>query len=137
MISADGSELLHSTYWGSGEQWDGVTSIASGSDGRIYLAGTTASEVFPVTDDALDGELGGSADAFIVVMDTDRYTTEYATYLGGTGEERQVTLVLDDAGRLIVAGATDSPDFPTPADGPAAGGSEAPAGWDLFVCSFR
>ena len=135
-ISADGSTLVYCSYWGSGEPWDAVTSIVYGPDGRIYLAGTTASQEFPVTDDAFDSELGGPADAFLVVMDTDRFRTVYATYLGGSEQERQVSIVLDDSDRLVVYGSTNSTDFPTPAAGAAPGGKAAPNGWDLFVMLF-
>ena len=37
----------------------------------------------------------------------------YATYLGGSGNEQPHSLVVDQAGNLVVAGRTSSPDFPS------------------------
>ena len=36
----------------------------------------------------------------------------YATYLGGAGNEQPHSLVVDNDGNLVLAGRTDSPDFP-------------------------
>src|SRR4029453_17122619 len=37
----------------------------------------------------------------------------YATYIGGSGNEQPHSLVVDGAGNLIVAGRTNSPNYPT------------------------
>ena len=41
---------------------------------------------------------------------------DWATYLGGLGVEANATLAVDPAGDVLVAGTTDSPDFPLASD---------------------
>jgi hypothetical protein len=67
ILSPDGSRLLYATYLGgSGDEL--IRGIAFGEKGEVYLVGNTASRDFPVTPGALQRELGGNHDAFVVKL---------------------------------------------------------------------
>jgi len=65
VLSADGSQLLYATYLGGGGD-EMVRSLTLGHNGDVWLVGSTSSEDFPVTEDALQHEYAGGGDAFIV-----------------------------------------------------------------------
>ena len=66
-LSPDGSKLVYATFLGrSGD--DLIRSVAIGPNGEVYLVGSTTSRDFPVTSNAVQTELAGSADAFIVKL---------------------------------------------------------------------
>ena len=116
-FSSDGSQLEYATYLGgSGE--DAITSLALGADGSVYLAGTTTSPDFPTTDSAFQrlhagGLLG--ADAFVARFQPSgpALVLTTATLLGGSFDDTATSLAVDPEGRVWVAGATNSLDFPT------------------------
>lgn len=116
-ISADGSEIIYSTFLGgSGDDYGDYntkyTAITLDGEKNIYLLGTTRSSDFPTTLNAYDQEYNGEEDIFIAKLSADGSELLYSTYLGGSGSEMGVKLVLDDANNAIVAGRTISPDFP-------------------------
>jgi photosystem II stability/assembly factor-like uncharacterized protein len=51
-------------------------------------------------------------DAFVAKIHPSGGSLEYSTYLGGFGEDRATGIVVDELGRAIVVGSTDSDDFP-------------------------
>ena len=64
-FSPDGSKLLYATYLGgSGE--DLIRSVALGTNGELYLVGSTSSKDFPVTPNAAQGKLAGNSDGFVI-----------------------------------------------------------------------
>lgn len=67
VISPDGSRLVYATFLGGSDD-DLIRSIALGPNREVYLVGSTSSQDFPVTPNAVQAELGGSADAFIVKL---------------------------------------------------------------------
>ena len=67
VLSPDGSKLVYATFLG-GSGDDLIRSIAIGSNGEVYLVGSTSSSDFPVTSNAVQTELAGSADAFVVKL---------------------------------------------------------------------
>ena len=125
--------LVYSTYVG-GRAWDRADSVAVGPDGATYVAGSTTSPDVATTGayDAgcgTDAEEscnyvrypwsywdGGSteADAFVAKLAPDGRSLEYATYIGGRGEET-AEVAVDPLGRAYLAGTTNSIDFPTTA----------------------
>lgn len=67
-LSADGSTLLASSYLG-GSQDDQVWGVAADSAGRILVAGSTASQDFPVTSGAAGPAASGDENAFLSRID--------------------------------------------------------------------
>lgn len=103
-------ELDHSSYLGA-EGADEGHGIAVGADGSIYLHGMTESAGFPILG-AYQGTNKGAGDAFVTKLTPDGSALVYATFLGGTGDEKPRAIAVDDTGATYVAGATGSTDFP-------------------------
>jgi len=115
-LSPDGRSLLASTYIG-GSAAEETSGIDIDPNGRIYLSGTTASRDYPVTPDALQASFGGGeADVMVSVLTPDLSSLLWSTYYGGGGvggyAERGRCLTLDNRGRIVVSGDTNSSDFP-------------------------
>ncbi|HHG85279.1 MAG TPA: T9SS type B sorting domain-containing protein, partial [Bacteroidetes bacterium] len=87
--------------------------------------GNTTSPDFPTTVCTIDStNAGGNAywggDIFLVKFDSSGERLLYSTLIGGAGDEAHAKLALDNAActRGVIIGAnSDSPDFPTTADG--------------------
>ena len=84
-LSADGSDLLYSTYLG-GAGVDIACAIAVDATGSAYVAGFTDSADFP-TAFPLQPASGGGRDAFVVKLDQGASTLLFGTYFGGSGDE--------------------------------------------------
>lgn len=159
-LSADGSELLYSTYLGGSDHDQEVQTTALPSEMSIavrgaiaYAVGSTASPDFPTTARAFKRYCGsnsdalcddGNRDAFLSVLDTNASgasSLRYSTYLGGRGWDDAHGVAVDGAGNAYVAGTTFGFDrrgklannFPTKNAFQAAyGGGEA----DAFVAKI-
>jgi hypothetical protein len=116
--------LIFSTYLG-GDTAEESRGLAVDTRGNLYVAGLTNSPDFP-TRDALQSALGagmcpGSAqrrcyDAFAAHLSA-AGALVWSTYLGGGDDDHAAALALDGARGLLIAGATESGDFPMPAGG--------------------
>lgn len=53
------------------------------------------------------------SDAFVVRISADGGSLEYSTYLGGTADDRAARVIVDELGRAITVGSTESGDFPS------------------------
>lgn len=117
---SDGSSSpIVSTFLG-GTFGDKAKAVAIDDDGHVVVAGFTNSLDFPVTPGAYDLTPGNltdfTSDGFVARLDPALSQIEFATYLGGNSWDRLFRMVLADDGRIIVAGQTDSSDYPvTPA----------------------
>lgn len=112
-LSPEGA-LRYATYLGGSDD-ELVADLAVDAMGRVYVVGMTASDDFP-TRSALYSYQGGAlyrADGFLARLSADGSTLEFATYLGGSGDDLLTSLALDEAGRVYVAGTTSSGDLPT------------------------
>lgn len=116
--------LVFSTFTGSkADNW-GYTATYDGK-GNFYAGGIVFSgsgQSFPVSNGAFQttygggisntGE-GGGFDIAIMKFNASGTNREYATYLGGSGNEQPHSMVVDAAGNLIIAGRSTSVDYPT------------------------
>ena len=103
--------IAFSTYFG-GTGFDAATSVAVDPAGNIYVTGWAASSDLPVTTAAIQGNNRGGVDAFVAKFNPTGSTLLYCTYLGGSGDDRGLSIAVDAAGSAYVTGATSSPDFP-------------------------
>jgi hypothetical protein len=108
-LSADGSQLIYSTYLG-GSNAEYSHGIAVDSSGDIYLAGETYSSDFPLVNAYQSQNRSGSG--FLSKLSADGSTLIYSTFLGGSVEGSVNGIVVDSSGEAIVAGRTYSVDFP-------------------------
>jgi hypothetical protein len=114
LASSDGS-ILTSTFIG-GDYADAGLGIAIDASDEIVLAGIAGSTDFPTTPDAYQGHPSFPRyyyqDAFVARISPDGGHILYSTYFGGTEDDEADRVALDAAGNIIIAGRTDSDDFP-------------------------
>jgi hypothetical protein len=110
-LNSTGSDLIWATYLG-GTGYDNCRTIILDNSGDVYVAGGTDSLDFPVTPGAFDTTYNGLFDAFIAKLNSTGNNILWATYLGGGDNDPEVTIALNVAGDVIVAGMTWSADFP-------------------------
>lgn len=102
--------LTYSTFLG-GNRLEYSDGIAVDAVGNVYVAGATDSPAFPTTLGAFDVAYNGGGDAFVAKLDRSGALV-FATFLGGSGEERARAVGVDGQGNVYVTGFTDSADFP-------------------------
>jgi uncharacterized repeat protein (TIGR01451 family) len=102
--------LSYSTYLG-GALADAGTDIAVDTAGNAYITGYTLSTDFN-TVSALNPASAGAYDIFVAKISPDGASLIYSTYLGGSGNDRGYGVAVDINGDVVVAGATESSDFP-------------------------
>ena len=143
-FAADGTSFVFSTFLG-GTQGEEARSVSVDDDGRVAVAGTTASSGFPTTAGAIKTSVSGSSDAFVSVLTADGASLVYSTLLGGGSGDLAESLTWTPSGTLIVTGTTSSTSFPTTpgvADTALSGTSDAflaeidPAGGALLFSTF-
>lgn len=127
-VSADGSSLLFSTYWGSETGWEDANSLAIDAAGCIYVTGSTGSVDFPLKE-AFD-TLFEDGEAWVTKFATNGDSTLFSTYIGGDLYEEGHHIAVQADGGVTVVGRTNSTiHFPIkyPLQGANAGG------YDFFV----
>lgn len=137
-FAADGKTLHYSTYLG-GSLYDQPHSMIVSTTGELVVMGTTGSANFPVTTGAFQGVFNGGPAVTTPVgtytLGADLYLTRFnatgtqlvgSTFLGGTmndglnilhtfhyADENRGEVLLDSAGNIFVASASQSLNFPT------------------------
>lgn len=152
-LNATGSALLYSTYFG-GNSCNIGFGIAVDAAQHAYVTGETQSTNFPVTPGAFDSTCGTDgacnpvngqpiSDIFVTKIDTKLVgpaSLKYATYLGGSSDERFIYngspggIAVDPAAKFIyVTGTTSSV---SPADFPVTNGSSPNGPADAYVAKL-
>jgi hypothetical protein len=136
-ISADGSSLIYSTYFGGSDNDGAGGGIAIDAFGNAYVVGATLSTDLPTTNAVQPSYAGGHSDNFVIKLSSTGTSLIYGTYLGGSGDEQAYDVIggcegatriaIDGSGNAYIAGSTTSSDFPTrgPVQGARAGGMDA------------
>ncbi|MDQ2742654.1 MAG: SBBP repeat-containing protein, partial [Chloroflexota bacterium] len=117
--------LPFSTYLGGADD-DAAQGIALDSSQNIWVTGSTLSSNFPVTAGAVQPVGGGNIDAFVTSLNPTGTALHISTYLGGSGNDQGNAVEVDASGNVLVAGSTNSSDFPvcratTPSPCPSTG----------------
>ena len=137
-ISADGTQILYSTFLGGTQGDSGVplavnighilppadtytvgVGVTVGSDGTIYVVGGTDTIDMPVSSGAAQPIIGGEEDAFIARIDPTKSGTDgllYSTFVGGATADFAAAVAVDNDGNAFVTGETQSENFPTTVD---------------------
>jgi hypothetical protein len=130
-VSPDGSALEYATYLGGSDEEHSNVNLAVDASGNAYLAGTTDSRDFPVTDGAFrdhDPDNGSDRyDIFVAKLDPTGGRLLYSTYLGGYSWDTATGIAVDPAGAAYVAAQTSSSDWP--------GGDEAHDSYGLDIAA--
>jgi PKD repeat protein len=104
--------LDYSTYYGGTNEDRGLAVAVDGA-GSAYVTGFTKSTNIPLPLSQVVQELpGGSSDVFVVKLSPDGQTLDYATYLGGSGDEQGLGIAVDSGGNATLTGYTLSCNFP-------------------------
>ncbi|MCF6171781.1 MAG: SBBP repeat-containing protein [Bacteroidales bacterium] len=106
-------QLIWSTYLG-GELFEFVYGIDVDNVGTVYVYGDTESEDFPVTPDALQGEMSDPDDMFITTLDSVGNII-WSTFWGGDADEDASELRFRDH-KLYIVGTAENSDIPITPD---------------------
>ncbi len=131
------AQLIYSTFMGGTGGNTSLRGVAVDTQGAIYAVGGTNSAQYPTTGQSTTAvallprvnaapdpndpnPLGLLQDAVVTKLNpaiAGQAQLIYSTYFGGSGYDDAYGVALDSAGKIVVAGATDSQDFPVTADG--------------------
>lgn len=114
-ISADGSELVFSTYLGGesserGVELTGDPTLDVDAEGRVAVAGLSNSRDFPTTSLALG--YPRRSNAFVSLLSADGSELLFSTVIGGRSSDGATDVEIDATGRIYLVGNTRSDDFP-------------------------
>ncbi len=117
-----------------GSNTDGAQALAIGQGGSVWVAGMSNSTDFPVTGGAAQSSPAGAADAFIAGFNMADLAAgaQYASLLGGSGNDYAQALAAGSNGLLVMAGYTQSANFPitgSPLYGSLNGSQDAFIAW--------
>ncbi|MCI0724197.1 MAG: SBBP repeat-containing protein [Acidobacteria bacterium] len=104
--------LSFSGYQG-GTGLDQAYGIAVDAAGNSYITGTTESINFPLQSQFAPYPNDNRKNAFVMKLNPQGTTVLYSTYLGGNADDEGLAIAVDSSGQALVAGYTDSTNFPT------------------------
>ena len=105
-----GDGRTRQSYFLGGSLNDGINGLAIDYRGDMYVAGYSSSTDFPVQRPIQSSNAGGM-DAFVAKLTF--ASIEFATYLGGQGNDSANAIAVDALTSVVVAGSTGSSNFPT------------------------
>jgi gliding motility-associated-like protein len=132
-------QLIFSSFTGSTiDNW-GFTATP-GADGSFFSGSIVFGTGFPVSLGALQTQYGGGIpdnwtngfDIGIFKFSANGTQRMYATFLGGSSNEQPHSLVADAVGNLIIAGRTNSPNYPLLTSIPSNG-----TGFDIILTKLN
>ncbi|CAN5803269.1 hypothetical protein BH11BAC7_BH11BAC7_22810 [soil metagenome] len=103
--SAQSNREWGTYYGGMNEDWG--KSAATDSSGNVYLAGLTSSTSGIASGGFQNVYGGGTYDAFLVKLDSSGNRL-WATYYGGSNDDRGVSVTVDKSGNVYLSGTTIS-----------------------------
>lgn len=103
-LSADGTQLLYSTFLG-GSSTDSGNAIAVDSTGAAYVTGGTSSTNFPVTNGSA---LSGTENVFVTKIAATGQSLTYSIYFGGSATDIGTAIAVDSSDNAYVGGSSTS-----------------------------
>ena len=110
-LNSTGTQLVFSTFLG-GSYTDQMLGAAADTSGNAYVVGTCLSTDFPVTKGAFQTAMSGSWNPCVAKISSDGKALDYATYIGGNGEDTGVAIAVDSSGDAYITGDAGSLNFP-------------------------
>jgi hypothetical protein len=114
-----GTKMIFTAFVEGSVFFDNVPVALDAAD-NIYIAGSTfgntfGDDTFKPTPGAFQGAFGGKTDAWVAKLNSSGTSLVYATFLGGSGDERIGGIAVDSSGNAYVTGTTTSKNFPVTA----------------------
>jgi len=109
--------LSYVSYFGGGGN-DTAVAVTIDNNNRIWFAGSTGSDDFPLTDSGVQMYSTGFFDGYVAAFDPSRTGLDsfyYGTLVGGSRSDEARGLAFDENGMLWVTGITFSEDLPVTA----------------------
>ncbi len=103
--------VVYGTYYGGDDGWDAVTSMATDTNGNVFMTGWTQSAEFPLTTGPYFNSIKGAQNAFIARIQGDAYDIDYSAYFGGSNSDFGQYITVDQFNNVWIAGITTSEDF--------------------------
>jgi hypothetical protein len=110
-LDPQGSSLVYSTYLG-GIGAERGAAVAVDAAGRAHVAGYAYGQGLPLVNPVQPAN-AGFYDASVTTLSAAGTALEFATYLGGSGNEQARAVALDRNGTVYIVGETFSADLPT------------------------
>lgn len=111
--------IVFCTFAGStADNWGFTATYGPG--GVLFGGGIVFGSGFPTN--VGPGFQGGSFDIGIIKLSADGSTRVYGTYIGGSGLDQPHSLICDNQGQLVIAGRSNSSNYPVSNNGTLAGG---------------
>jgi gliding motility-associated-like protein len=131
--------LIFASFTGSSTDNWGYTATP-GPDGSFFAGGISFGSGYPVTVGAFDQTFNGGVDEdsngpydiAIIKLSPDGVNRVYATYIGGSGNEQPHSMICDAGGNLVIAGRSNSANYPKLIPEIGIGG-----GYDIVVSKFN
>jgi hypothetical protein len=108
-------DLLEASTYIGGSQDEDIYALDFDNQDNVCIVLRTASPDYPILPGAFQSTLKGSEDGAVSKLNPDLTSLLASTYLGGSGSDYLSALAFDGSGDLVVAGWTNSVDFPTTA----------------------
>jgi hypothetical protein len=125
-------DILYATFLG-GMKNDYPQDLCIDIEGNAYVTGYTTSDDYATTENAFDKELSGTSDAYLTVISSDGSDLIYSTFIGGSLDEWGFTVCVNSTLDVVIAGTTNSIDFPTE----AAYDDSLSGSYDVFVVYLK
>lgn len=108
-------ELIFSTYTGStADNWGFCGTY--GPANEVYSGGIVFNVGYPVSVGAWQQNFAGVCDVGIIKYDSSGTQRLWASYLGGQYADLPHSMMVNEAGELVILGTTGSPNFPITSD---------------------
>lgn len=98
--------IMWATYFG-GTGDDEATAMSCDATGNVYITGFTNSADSIATVGAYQTVIGGLTDAFVAKFSTSG-VRQWATFFGGTGDDKATGIACDATGNVYITGVTNS-----------------------------
>jgi hypothetical protein len=109
-VNAAGTAFLYQTYFGGSGRDEGHA-VAVDLERGAYFGGRTDSTDLGLAR-PIQSANGGGTDVFVASLGASGRPLEFASYLGGAGEDFADALAVDTSGNAYLTGGTRSTDFP-------------------------
>lgn len=128
----DPTQIFFSYSGSTADNW-GFTATY-GKDGSLYGGGIVFGQGFPVNTGAYDQSYNGDYDICIIKLSPNGNNRIYATYIGGGRSDQPHSLIEDSQGNLVIAGRSNSQDYPTTVPHVGPGGT---SDYDIVVTKLN